>query len=153
MPAGTMPSARSQPRPDDSVERGTVLFAERELRLPAAPSELAGVRDYVGRAASEFGLDDVGRRDFVFAANEAVTNAIQHGTPDADGTILLRITGEGELITVAVSDCGPFVTAVGENDPLPESGRGFRFMTRLVDEIQLSIGRGRTTVSLHKRRA
>jgi serine/threonine-protein kinase RsbW len=148
-----MPSARSQLRPEDSAETGAVLFAERELRLPAAPSELAGVRDYVGRAASEFGLDDAGRRDFVFAANEAVTNAIQHGTPDADGTILLRITGEGELITVAVSDCGPFVTAVGENDPLPESGRGFRFMTRLVDEIQLSIGGGRTTVSLHKRRA
>ena len=148
-----MPSARSQLRPEDSAETGAVLFAERELRLPAAPSELAGVRDYVGRAASEFGLDDAGRRDFVFAANEAVTNAIQHGTPDADGTILLRITGEGELITVAVSDCGPFVTAVGENDPLPESGRGFRFMTRLVDDIQLSIGRGRTTVSLHKRRA
>jgi serine/threonine-protein kinase RsbW len=148
-----MPSARSQLRPEASPETGAVLFAERELRLPAEPAELAGVRDYVGRAASEFGLDDSGRRDFVFAANEAVTNAIQHGTPDADGTILLRITGKGELLTVAVSDCGPFVTSVGENDPLPESGRGFRFMTRLVDEIQLSIGRGQTTVSLHKRRA
>jgi serine/threonine-protein kinase RsbW len=148
-----MPSARSQPRPDDSAERGAVLFAERELRLPAEPSELAGMRDYVGRAASEFGLDDAGRRDFVFAANEAVTNAIRHGTPDADGTILLRISGEGELLTLAVSDCGPFVTEVGGDDPLAVNGRGFRFMTTLVDEIQLSIGRGHTTLSLHKRRA
>jgi anti-sigma regulatory factor (Ser/Thr protein kinase) len=140
-------------RPDESAERGAVLFAERELRLPAEPSELAGVRDYVGRAASEFGFDDAGRRDFVFAANEAVTNAMRHGTAAADGTILLRITGRGELLTLAVSDCGPFVTQAGEGDLLGESGRGFRFMTRLVDEIQLSIGRGRTTVSLHKRRA
>jgi serine/threonine-protein kinase RsbW len=148
-----MPSARSQPRPDDSAERGAVLFAERELRLPAEPSELAGMRDYVGRAASEFGLDDAGRRDFVFAANEAVTNAIRHGTPDADGTILLRISGEGELLTLAVSDCGPFVTEVGDDDPLTESGRGFTLMTRFVDEVQLSIGRGHTTLSLRKRRA
>jgi serine/threonine-protein kinase RsbW len=148
-----MPSARSQPRPDDHAERGAVLFADRELRLPAEPSELARMRDYVSRAASEFGLDDAGRRDFVFAANEAVTNAIRHGTPDAEGTILLRITGEGQLLTLAVSDRGPFLADVGDDDPLAESGRGFGFMAMLVDEIQLSTGRGHTTVSLHKRRA
>ena len=148
-----MPSTRSQRQPDDSAERGAARFAERELRLPAEPSELAGVRDYVSRAASEFGLDDARRRDFVFAANEAVTNAIRHGTPDDDGMILLRITAEGPLLTLAVSDRGPFAADVRDDDPLAESGRGFGFMTMLVDEIQLSTGRGRTTVSLHKRRA
>jgi anti-sigma regulatory factor (Ser/Thr protein kinase) len=148
-----MPSAPSQSRPDDSAARAAVLFADRELRLPAEPSELVGVREYVSRAASDFGLDEAGRRDFVFAANEAVTNAIRHGTPDADGTILVRITGEGELLTLAVSDSGPFDTDVGDDDRLAESGRGFKFMTRLVDEIQLSIGPGHTTVRLHKRRA
>jgi anti-sigma regulatory factor (Ser/Thr protein kinase) len=130
-----------------------VLFADRELRLPAEPSELVGVREYVSRAASDFGLDEAGRRDFVFAANEAVTNAIRHGTPDADGTILVRITGEGEQLTLAVSDSGPFDPDVGDDDRFAESGRGFTFMTRLVDEIQLSIGPGHTTVRLHKRRA
>jgi anti-sigma regulatory factor (Ser/Thr protein kinase) len=134
-----MPSARSPARP------------ERELRVAAKPSELARLREHVGDFASALGLDGLGRREFVLAANEAVTNAIRHGTPDADGMIEVRISVDGDFLTLTVSDCGPFVTYVADRDPLAESGRGFALMTKLVDEVQLSVGRRHTTLRLSKR--
>jgi serine/threonine-protein kinase RsbW len=134
-----MPSAQSHARP------------ERELRVVAKPSELARVRERVGDAASALGLDGARRREFVLAANEAVTNAIRHGTPDTEGTIQVRISAQDGFVILAVSDCGPFVPNVADGDPLAESGRGFTLMTKLVDEIQLSISRRHTTLRLFKR--
>lgn len=145
-----MPSARSRPQPDVALRRAP--FIARELRLASDPSELVRVRAYVSDAASEFGFDDDARREFVFAANEAVTNAIRHGTPERDGTILVRIAADDELLTLDVSDTGPFVADVADRDPLAEGGRGFTLMTRLVDEIQLSIGHRHTNLRLGKRR-
>ncbi len=149
-----MPSARSQPRPDARLGRRaqTAPFAARELRLPAQPHELTRARDYVSAAAWEFGLGDADRLDLVFAANEAVTNAIRHGAADADGTIWVEIVADRDRLVVTVSDFGSFVSRSAERDPLAEGGRGFQFMTRLVDEVELTTRRGRTTVRLSQRR-
>jgi anti-sigma regulatory factor (Ser/Thr protein kinase) len=122
-----------------------------DLRVAATPSELVRVREHVGDCASALGLDGDGRRDLVLAANEAVTNAIRHGTPDEEGTIRVRIGAEDGFVTFAVSDCGPFACDVADRDPLPENGRGFMLIARLVDEVQLSIGRRHTTLRLLKR--
>jgi anti-sigma regulatory factor (Ser/Thr protein kinase) len=106
----------------------------------------------VSDAAVEFGLGDADRRDLVFAANEAITNAIRHGGPDADGAIWVEVAADRDRLTVTVSDFGSFVSRPAEREPLAERGRGFTFMTRLVDEVRLSTGAGRTTVSLTQRR-
>lgn len=124
----------------------------RELRLPARSQELTRARDYVREAALEFGLDDAGRHDLVFAANEAITNAIRHGGPDADGAIWVAVAADRDRLIVTVSDFGSFVSRPAEREPLAESGRGFTFMTGLVDEVQLSTGAGRTTVTLSQHR-
>src|SRR6202035_521229 len=58
----------------------------RDLRLRCHPSELRHARCHVDEAAAEFGLGPAERYQFVFAVNEAVTNAIRHGEPDSDGT-------------------------------------------------------------------
>jgi anti-sigma regulatory factor (Ser/Thr protein kinase) len=122
-----------------------------DLRVAATPSELVRVREHVADCASALGLDGNGRRDLVLAANEAATNAIRHGTPDEEGTIRVRIGAEDGFVTFAVSDCGPFVCDVGNRGPLAENGRGFTLITKLVDEVQLSIGRQHTTLRLFKR--
>ena len=67
-----------------------------QLRLPAESSELRRARDEVAAAATRFGLEHKACYELVFAVNEAVTNAIRHGSPAPDGTIGLRIEVDGD---------------------------------------------------------
>jgi anti-sigma regulatory factor (Ser/Thr protein kinase) len=125
-----------------------------ELRLPAAASELKRVRDCVTAAAADFGLDARARYEFVFAVNEAVTNAIKHGRPDENGTIGLTLEVEGEALVCSVSDCGSFVRPTAAPDlALGESGRGFAFMTAFTDDVELLAEPDSTVVRLRRLRA
>ena len=102
----------------------------------------------------EFGLGAKPCYEFVYAVNEAVTNAIKHGRADEEGTIGLRLDAAGEDLICTVSDCGPFVAPAEIADPdHAEGGRGFMFMSALVDELELSIESDATVVRLHKRLA
>lgn len=105
-------------------------------------------------AALAFGLDDRAAYEFVYAVNEAVTNAIKHGGADGDGTIGLGVEHHGEALVCSVRDRGPFVPppAYAPNN-LAESGRGFAFMSALTDELELAVGPTATVVRLHKRRS
>lgn len=124
-----------------------------QLRLPAHASELKRARDLVTEAAVEFGLDSKSRYEFVFAVNEAVTNAIKHGGPDADGTVGLRIDVEHDTLVCSVTDCGPFHEREVDPDPdADENGRGFAFMSAFTDDCELVVEPGRTVVHLRKLR-
>lgn len=102
-------------------------------------------------AAAAFGLNQADRFQFVFAVNEAVTNAIRHGSPDATGTIGLRATAVGDRLTLTVCDCGRFVTPVNAGR-MADHGRGIEMMATLVDDFEISSEPGRTLVRLGKRR-
>lgn len=148
-----MPSPRSRKRPEPAgPAAGRPARFTRDYRIPAQPSVLVDVRRDVERAAACFGFEDRDRTDFVFAANEAVTNAIRHGNPDASGTIRLRIAADGERLSLAVFDCGPFVPRVQRRGPLEAGGRGFELMETLVDEVEVRAEPGRTMVRLSKAR-
>jgi anti-sigma regulatory factor (Ser/Thr protein kinase) len=127
--------------------------ASSELRLRAQRSELATARKYAAEAAAAFGLDTDGCYEFVYAVNEAVTNAIKHGLPDERGLICLSIAADADRLTFAVRDCGTFVTPLLDTAASLEHGRGFALMNGLMDEVQLCIGPGSTTVRLSKARA
>jgi serine/threonine-protein kinase RsbW len=124
-----------------------------ELRLAAKRSELRAARDYVRAAAAEFGLDADDSFDFVLATNEAVTNAIRHGAPDADGAICLSVSSDAERLTFTVRDWGTFATPVPDVSIQPGRGRGFALMASLVDEVELCIEPDSTIVRLSKARA
>lgn len=104
--------------------------------------------------ATEFGLADRAVYEFVYAVNEAVTNAIKHGGADDDGTIAVRLECRGETLICSIHDRGPFVPppAYVPNN-LAESGRGFALMSALTDELELAVGPAATVVRLHKRRS
>jgi anti-sigma regulatory factor (Ser/Thr protein kinase) len=127
-------------------------FLTRQFCIPATPSELRKVRRQVDDAASEFGLGPTDRYQFVFAVNEAVTNAIRHGSPAQDGTVGLRIDAEGDTLICSVYDSGRFVASQPRSEPLAETGRGFTLMALLMDQVELSTQPDGTTVRLHKRR-
>lgn len=121
-----------------------------ELRLPALAGELFAARRYVEAAAIEFGLDVEDSYDFVYAANEAITNAIRHGAPNRDGQIVLSIHASDDLLSLSIHDCGRFATPERPMQAGLEGGRGFALMARLVDDIKLHTGPGGTTVTLCK---
>ncbi len=105
-------------------------------------------------AATSFGLDDHSVYAFVYAVNEAVTNAIKHGGAEADGTIGLRIESDGDPLICWVRDRGPFVAPVAYAGPsLAESGRGFALMSALADELEVEVSPQATVVRLSKRRS
>lgn len=132
----------------------TQAFAAKQLRLPAQASELRNARDHVAQAGTAFGLDHKACYELVFAVNEAVTNAIRHGSPAPDGTIGLRIEREGEDLVCLVSDCGPFVPPRRKRDmATEEGGRGFAFMSALTDQLELNIEPRATVIELRKRRS
>jgi serine/threonine-protein kinase RsbW len=124
----------------------------RELRVPAEASELPRVRDYADSAAAAFGLDGHERYQFMFAVNEAATNAIRHGSPYEDGTIRLRLTEDGDTLSVTVCDRGPFLVSNDDSRSPGEGGRGLAMIAKLMDEFEVRIGPDATVMRLSKRR-
>ena len=133
-----------------SGERDAGSRTESELELPADRSELSAARKYVADAAAALGFDPDTCFEFVYAVNEAVTNAIRHGASDENGLIHLRIVADGERLTFSVRDRGTFVMPVLDGSVSAEHGRGLALMASLVDEVQLEIEPGGTTVHLSK---
>jgi anti-sigma regulatory factor (Ser/Thr protein kinase) len=121
-----------------------------ELRLPAERARLGEARRYAERAAADFGLDADGSFGFVFAVNEAVTNAVRHGAPDAQGLLCLSVAADPERLTFAVRDWGTFALPAPNVSPRPGRGRGFALMASLVDEVELRVAPGCTIVRLSK---
>lgn len=124
-----------------------------ELLLPAQSSWLRTARQHVERLVGGAGLDGERGARFVYAVNEALTNAIRHGAPDDEGRIRLCTVIEDERITVRVHDSGTFVMPASPARPDAESGRGFALMASFADEVRLNIRPGATTVSLVARLA
>jgi anti-sigma B factor antagonist len=123
-----------------------------ELHVSPKASELARVRGFAAAAAFRFGLDPRERHNFMVAASEAVTNAIEHGRPCGDQTIQLWVTEEDGTLTLGVRDAGEFQLEPLPADPLPEGGRGLKLMSHLVDSVRLSRTDGHTHVELSKHR-
>jgi anti-sigma regulatory factor (Ser/Thr protein kinase) len=123
-----------------------------DLWLRGQASQLARARRFAEEAASAFGFDDDDTYAFAFAANEAVSNAIEHGKPCEGGTVRLRIEEDAGALSFWVKDCGTFVPPAGPADPLAERGRGLAFMTAMVDELELTPIAGGTVIRLTKMR-
>jgi anti-sigma regulatory factor (Ser/Thr protein kinase) len=135
-----------------AIVTGPAGMAPVELRLPAEPPQLVVAREHVERAALAMGFDARETHEIVFAVNEAVTNAIRHGSPDHAGTIGLTIEDDGSGLTVVVSDSGAFLPIVPDGSPMADHGRGFVFMSSLMDHVELTRCAEGTLVRLRKNR-
>jgi anti-sigma regulatory factor (Ser/Thr protein kinase) len=111
---------------------------------------LGVARRYAAAAAAAFGLDEDSCYELVYAVNEAVTNAIRHGAPDARGLIRLSVVVDTDRLTLSVRDYGTFVLPILKAAARSEHGRGLGLMAQFVDEVRLCIGPDGTTVSLSK---
>jgi anti-sigma regulatory factor (Ser/Thr protein kinase) len=113
----------------------------------AARDEVSSARHRVDEWLERSGVSDQARSDIVFAANEIIANAVEHGS-DFDPTNLVSVEAclrDGSVI-VAISDRGRWRPGVEQETS--ERGRGFRLVEQLSDEVRIESGSPGTTVTL-----
>ena len=126
-------------------------FDSRDLRLPADSSRLSEAREFVEEAAAEFGFEEATQHQIKLAINEAVANAMEHGSPDSGDEVELRVVSEDGALAIYVSDSGSFTPRTAHREAMPERGRGLAFMDLLMDEVEVRPGTDGTRVRLLKR--
>ena len=120
--------------------------------ISPGPAGLSASRGFIDRALSAAGFEAATRYQISVATNEAVSNAIEHGAPCADGRFHLATSIENGSFTFSIRDCGEFEQSTSRApDPLAERGRGFAFMNLLMDEVRLDARPGETVLRLAKR--
>jgi anti-sigma regulatory factor (Ser/Thr protein kinase) len=119
-----------------------------EISVAASPSRLAGLRHAVRTSLQEApdAIPGEVADDVVLAVSEAATNAILHGSADAQPiTVTVRV--HGGWIEATIRDrghpAGPRAAVV------PGLGHGLWLMVQLADELRLTKARPGTLVTLY----
>ena len=134
---------------------------ETELRFLSLSGNEGFARAVAAAFASQLNPSIEELSDIRTAVSEAVTNAIIHGYEQRkDRTVVMRLSIDGDVLTVTVRDdgCGigdvelarkPFYTSKPE---LERSGMGFAVMEAFMDTVAVEseVGRG-TAVTMRKR--
>ena len=86
--------------------------------------------------------------ELVLMVSEVVSNAVRHGSPEADGSIGLRLEGDQDALRVVVTDGGEdFAFDVGSVEDSTNRHFGLLLVDRLADRWGLSLD-GKTAVWL-----
>jgi serine/threonine-protein kinase RsbW len=128
-----------------------LAFSRRELTIPAELSRLPAVREFADAVARDFGFGADGRYQVKSALNEAVANAIEHGSESAADTVVVEAGAEGGALVLRVRDGGRFRPRVWRGGEIAERGRGLDFIGQMMDEVDVRPGRGGTEVRMLKR--
>jgi serine/threonine-protein kinase RsbW len=108
------------------------------LTLPPSSSCLPDLRRSVARSLE--GVDEEVVADVLLALDEAVSNAIRHGSRAGD-PVLVSVTSDGGWIEMTVHDGGPtprLPRLPAEPPPAMQTGgRGLWLILQLVDEVRL----------------
>ena len=110
-----------------------------ELRLPCDVASIGSARrlatDFAGDRLSDMKLDD-----FVLMVSEVVTNAVKHGSPEADGNIGLRLEGDQDALRVMVTDGGQVFALDPESiDRDRDESFGLLLVNKLADRWGYSL--------------
>jgi PAS domain S-box-containing protein len=124
--------------------------APLEVDLPADTSHLAATRDALRSWLARCDLDPGQAQNVLFAAGEAVANAIEHGHRNAPGGLIrLRAVALVDQLHLTVTDSGSWKPP----QPAPDihRGRGLALMRALMHEVTVRPGPAGTTVDMHAR--
>ena len=115
--------------------------------LPATLADIAMLRHRFVHWFKRTGTPADRAGDILIACNEAVTNAVLHGSAlDAANTVHVEACHRADGLIVSVSDPGRWQPGI-ERDPTV-GGRGFKIMERVSDEVTIDTGPLGTTVAL-----
>ncbi len=140
-----------QGAPQDDVALlciATVAAAEElRLRLPAAPRQLAHMRNAVKGWLARAGASDKDIGEITVAVNEVVANAIEHAYGLVDADFLISARQVGAQIEFEIQDFGRWRNRRGGGD----RGRGLDLARALMDSVDIHPGTDGTTVHLSRR--
>jgi anti-sigma regulatory factor (Ser/Thr protein kinase) len=97
------------------------------------------------------GLPGERRSDLVLAANEAATNAVQHG----DGACAAAVWGDEDRVVVEIRTATPvpdLLSGCRSPDPGAQSGRGLWLINQVCDLVQARSGPTGSVMRMHIRR-
>jgi serine/threonine-protein kinase RsbW len=108
------------------------------LTLPPTSSSLPDLRRSVAKTLGD--VDEEVVADVLLALDEAVSNAIRHGSRGGE-QVLVTVESDGEWVEMTVRDGGPtprLPRLPAEPPPvLHTGGRGLWLILQLVDEVRL----------------
>jgi serine/threonine-protein kinase RsbW len=126
------------------------------LILPSRAAALAEARRFVDRFAAAAGFSPADREEISLAVTEAVSNAVQYGSPAGEAdTVEVCVMQEGPRLSITVRDHGrpftPSTPSLPDPAAFAEHGRGLYLMYQLMDEVRFSRDDG-TVVRMTKTR-
>jgi len=139
---------------EEEDERSHELLWLEEFSFPAEPDLVPTARRRVAGFIRHCGLNGPSLFDLVLAVDEALTNAVQHGSPrGGECAIGVRVGVIGRCVAVEVRDQGGGFPLCVADPPgsLDVRGRGIPFMQSLVDEVAFDCTPTGTFVLLVKR--
>ena len=126
------------------------------LILPSRATSLADARRFVDQHAVQAGFSPMARDEISLAVTEAVSNAVQYGSPAGEAdTVEVSVMQNGPRLIITVRDHGRPFTPPTPSLPDPaafaEHGRGLFLMQQLMDDVRFSRDDG-TVVCMTKTR-
>jgi len=125
------------------------MTTERQLTVSAQVKNLAKIAEFIGKAATQAGLDDKATYDIQMATDEACTNIIEHAYGgEGKGSIQLTCHVQEEGLQVVILDQGSIsfdptqVPPLDVRAPLSERqrrGMGLFFIHNLVDTVEFKL--------------
>jgi serine phosphatase RsbU (regulator of sigma subunit)/CheY-like chemotaxis protein/anti-sigma regulatory factor (Ser/Thr protein kinase) len=116
-------------------------------RFPALPNQVTAARHTLSNWLTERGTADDLRRELEIAFSEACTNAVLHGYPSGEGTVVAQLRLDRDELTIRVSDSGGWTEP---RRPRSEGGLGLGLIRALMDDVQIHGAAHGTTVVMRK---
>ena len=125
-----------------------------ELEFFARPDQLADVRKLIERVAAKTRLNKEEVGDVLTAVDEAAANAIRHGSPKGDRSLVKIVCHTlPTALIIEVRDQGTgFAMPSAPPMPGPDAlgGRGLPMMCALADAVEIASSPKGTTITLKK---
>lgn len=123
--------------------------------MSAASEAVADIRRRVAMLAKTMPFSEQQIEDIKLAIGEAASNAMKHGSPKGEHSMVkVQCERREDSFVVQIMDEGsgfdPEAQLCKHPDKLDECGRGLLFMRLLMDEVSFTFDRG-TTVRMVKR--
>ena len=127
-----------------------------QFRIPGNTKYVSMVRRGINSIARSIDLPDNVISDIELSVSEAIANAIEHGSPEHTGNVVVVTCRlDSDKLVIDVRDEGPGFQPNLHNldspDILLEHGRGLHLICRLMDSVQVSRMRKGSRLRMVKR--